>query len=442
VALVVRGDYQQFREALALLDRNRRGGDVNADDLRARILVLLAHPAHRREAIRALEELSKLQPLKGEGHALLARLFEAEGNWPKARDAFQNALSAGGDDPSLLASYARGLLRQDNLGEAKTILSLLQQRQPQAYDTLALQARLLAMQGRGEEVTRLVQDFTRPREGVAPEQVAERARAGAVLLDELGREFKPIRTALGPAAEELYRNYVAGSQAKHPESVLELAGYLGRQGQTDQALEYCRQGRGRCKPEAVAATTAAVFGAGEPRKADDEEALQWLAGEIRKNPRSVALVQSLAALHDNRGRPDQAEAGYRKVLQMDPGNVMALNNLAFLLAVRGAGAAEALELITRALRVAGPTAELLDTRAQVYLALGRGEKARDDLAEAIGQQPRTAVYQFHLAEAYRAAGNRDEADKALEQAKALGLEAGSLHPLERGRSRQVLEDLR
>src|SRR5262249_30774448 len=158
----------------------------------------------------------------------------------------------------------------------------------------------------------------------------------------------------------------AGAQARRPECVLEWARYLGRQGRTGQALECCRQARRQCKPEQVAAATVAVFHTGAPTKADDEEVQRWLAGLIEKEPRAAALVQSLAEIPLARGRFAQAEAASRKVLPLQPNNFVIMNNLAFMLAVRGAGATEALELITRALLVAGPHAVLLDTRAQVY----------------------------------------------------------------------------
>jgi tetratricopeptide (TPR) repeat protein len=441
VALAAGGDYQQFREALALLGRDRRGGDASDEDQRTRVAVLLTHPAHRREAIEALEKLSKLLPLQGPEYALLAGLHEAAGDWPRARAAFQNALAAGGDDPLVLAGYVGGLLRHNEAAEAKAPLARLQELRPGAYETVSLRARLLAMRGQGAEVTRLVTDFIRPTEGMPPDERTGRVRAGALLLDELGQEFKQLRE-LTPAAEELYRKYVAAAEAKLPESVLELAGYLGRQGQVDQALDLCRRARRRCAPEAVAGSTVAVLRAGEPRKADCAEVGRWLVGEIEKNPRSAALLQMRAELFENQGRAEQAEAAYRRVLRVDPGHLLALNNLAYLLALRGGDAAEALGLINRALRVAGPRAELLDTRAVVYLALGRLGQARNDLAEAIGQQPGTATLPFHLAQAYRALGDRAEAAKALKQARALGLEAAALHPLERGRLRRLLDEFR
>ena len=48
---------------------------------------------------------------------------------------------------------------------------------------------------------------------------------------------------------------------------------------------------------------------------------------------------------------------------------MALNNLAWLLALQHKNGTEALKFINRAIDLAGPVAELFDTRAIVHLAL-------------------------------------------------------------------------
>src|SRR5262249_11823664 len=110
-------------------------------------------------------------------------------------------------------------------------------------------------------------------------------------------------------------------------------------------------------------------------------------------------------------------------------NAVALNNLALLLAL-GGGGAEALPLINRALDVAGPAPELLDTRAVVYLSMGRHDRAIEDLEEAVAESPLAPAY-YHLAQAYHRAGKADEAGDRFRKAIAAGLRPEVLHPLER-----------
>ena len=81
-----------------------------------------------------------------------------------------------------------------------------------------------------------------------------------------------------------------------------------------------------------------------------------------------------------------AQALYRKVLTLDPKNIMAANNLAVLLALHRK-APEAVELSRQAIDRAGPLAPLLDTRGTAYLSAGQVERALGDLEEAVSQHP-------------------------------------------------------
>ena len=83
---------------------------------------------------------------------------------------------------------------------------------------------------------------------------------------------------------------------------------------------------------------------------------------------------------------DKASALYREVLTKEPKNVIALNNLAYLLALQGNDGL-ASELIGIAIETAGPITSLLDTRAKIHFKGGRTEQAVDDLKQAISQSP-------------------------------------------------------
>ena len=161
---------------------------------------------------------------------------------------------------------------------------------------------------------------------------------------------------------------------------------------------------------------------------------------LARDPKSVTLQIQLADLHDLRGQFREAEDLYRKVLRQEPDNVMALNNLAWLLAQRAGKGGEALPLINRAIDQLGPRAELLDTRAVVYLALGRSAAAVADLERATGDGPTPARY-FHLARALQMAKKSKEARKALAKAKQAGLEVKRLHPVERVAYDQITREL-
>jgi cellulose synthase operon protein C len=137
------------------------------------------------------------------------------------------------------------------------------------------------------------------------------------------------------------------------------------------------------------------------------------------------------------GRDAEAAALYRGVLERDPNNVFALNNLAWLLAPRPDQAKEALALVEKALAARGKMGELLDTRARVYLTLGDADAAIHDLEEAIAGQP-SAVRYFHLALAHQRKANPAAAQLALRLANDRGLSPKALHPSDRAVYEQML----
>ena len=117
------------------------------------------------------------------------------------------------------------------------------------------------------------------------------------------------------------------------------------------------------------------------------------------------------------------------MLKLDARNVVALNNLAWILAADGKTAERALDLITRATREIGLTGELLDTRSRVRLTLKQFENAEKDSTEALTEE-RTALRLFHFALIMkeRTPSNPKEAAKAFAEARTKGLDAKAIHP--------------
>src|SRR5207244_4978990 len=124
-----------------------------------------------------------------------------------------------------------------------------------------------------------------------------------------------------------------------------------------------------------------------------------LQAALLKKPESNALRMHLADLYDKRGQYDKAADIYRAVLKTEPNNVVALNNLAWLLAHRSGEADQALAYIDKAVQGIGRRADLLDTRGVVHLARKDPAKALADLREA-NSEAATPVRLLHLARAH------------------------------------------
>ena len=422
MVLALRGDYRQLQDALALVERNMSVGRRVVEDQRARALVLALQPGRRREAIALLEDLLLRQLPTADEQFLLARLYEADRNWPKAQDRWLSLLTAPqGANPMHLAHYIRSVLRRGEKDEARVWLARLEKQEPDTWRTIEIKAHVLKAEGKSEEAVALLRTRAQGKED-------DTARVAA-LLEQLGEVA---------AAEDMYRKHVARS--KEPQNALALAEHLGRRQRVEEALALCEQSWRTCPPEAVAAASVGVLRAGQGDARQCQAVERRLQEAVARKPESPVLLLALAELHDLQGRYPEAEASYRAVLLRDGNNVVALNNLAWLVALKFGKGAEGLELSNRALAGAGPLPDLLDTRAAVHLTLGQAGPALEDLGPAIAEAPTGAKY-FHLAQAHQLGKNRNAAAVALGKARAAGLKAADLHPLERAAYDRLLGEL-
>ena len=119
-----------------------------------------------------------------------------------------------------------------------------------------------------------------------------------------------------------------------------------------------------------------------------------------------------------------------------------MNNLAVLPALQEEKLQEALKLINSAIEIAGPVAPMLDSRATVYMTLGKPDKALTDLEKAILEKD-TPVRLFHQARAYLQHGRQTgTATASLEKALENGLTPKMLEPLERKHYHRLMKELR
>jgi tetratricopeptide (TPR) repeat protein len=320
-----------------------------------------------------------------------------------------------------LTYFARSLLRHDDAESAQGWLKELEKRQPSAYGTLEIKARVLASQGQGKQAAALLQAYARNHE--------DRLAAVAQLLEQVGQ------TA---AAKEMYEQYVA--KAKLPESVLLLAQFLGRQGELTKALDLCEQAAAKCASDKVAAVSLNLLYQGVVKDEDCRRVARWLESEIRKDPQKASLLNFQAALYNLQGNLPEAEAAHRQVLKLNERDATALNNLAWLLAFQPAKAEEALDLVQRAITIAGPQNVLVDTRSVIHLMTGHADLAVKDLEGVLAEAPSGTGF-FHLAQAHHKGKNRLAATAAMQQASRHGLKESELHPLERAAYRQLCSDL-
>lgn len=121
---------------------------------------------------------------------------------------------------------------------------------------------------------------------------------------------------------------------------------------------------------------------------------------------------------------EQARAKYEAVLKRSPNNLVAANNLAWLLATELNRPAEALKVAER-IRADAPVERMnrtfIDTLSVVYRKAKEWKKARDLLQQATATFATHAPFHLQLGEVYIATNDLRAAQRALQRALELGL---------------------
>ena len=112
-----------------------------------------------------------------------------------------------------------------------------------------------------------------------------------------------------------------------------------------------------------------------------------------------------AMAYDKLKKQQNSVDAYRDVLSVDPENVLALNNLAYLYAVRGEKLDEAIKYAKQAVGAEPDNPVFLDTLGWLYYKTGDYSKAREILEKALSIEENEPEIYEHLAEIYQALGD-------------------------------------
>jgi len=331
-------------------------------------------------------------------------------------------------DPAHVAAYAEALINHNELADAEAWTDRLEKMALNDFPTADVRARLLMRQKRSSDaLNRLVEIFKPgPRD---PRVRTQWKRSAAARLGEFGNELaasgnKSDAERFLAQAETFLRDVERDS----PTSAADHVRLLVQSGRKEDAIAEFQRVWKTAPPAELDALCASLskLGATDAHWSERVDPLLQEAGEKRS---TLAAWLMLAELRDRLGNYDGAEQSLRQALKIDANNIVALNNLAYLLALRETRLPDAQVLIDRAIAQAGPRAALVDTRALVHLASGQNAEALTDTEIAIGSEP-AAVHFFHDARARLANGRPAAARKSWEEATRLGLTSGHIHSLE------------
>lgn len=370
-----------------------------------------------------------LKPDLGEAHYLLAKVRRGQGNPSGYRAELEEAVRR---DPRQLAARLElvTLLVASNTPQAAMeLIDQTPQDQRHNLPVLIQRTGVLLANGRLDEAEKdiavglkmgrspqlLVQD------AIAKLQRKDTAAARKSLEEALSRDPENMR-----ALEVLVSTYRAQKQmdagiskiqeyvAKRPQSVV-LLQYLGSlymdNGQPDRARAAFLAAKS-ADPKATAVDLKLAQLDLVQNRLDEAKAT--LTPLLAAEGVSSTAQLMLAEVEDRSGNSAAAIANYRKVLANDSKNLMALNNLAYLLS-NEMQSDQAMGYAQQAKELAPGDMAVEDTLGWIYYRKGLYSSAVPHLEAAVAKAP-SARRKYHLAMAYLKTGDRQRGATILEQA--------------------------
>ena len=425
MVLARKGTYRQFLAGLELLEKNKTKNQLSVLDQQVQAAIQAQHPAHRIEALKTLKRLaneSGTMPPTLQFH--LARLHSANGDWQESDKQMQALLLQEKNNPVFLTFHIRLLLHHKEAFRALQQVNQLKKIHPKSFDTVQLQARALHANNRGEEAVRLLSDWA--------------ASHPQTPLHKVAMAYENIEA--DDQAEKMYSKFVETSG--HRNKLLVLAKFYHRQNKLDKALDVCEQARTSAQPAAVGLTAVEMVHKGTSSKTQVDRVKRWIREDMQRHPKDEFLPILQADLLAYEGKTQDAIRVYESMLAKNSRHPIALNNLAYLLAFQPGKQQQALQMINKAIDLAGPMAELLDTRAVIHLQRKHPTQAIRDLEAAI-IQGHDGSRHFHLAQACVMDGEytrgKQEFDLAVRQYQ---LTSRMLPPIEQAAFAQLAESIR
>lgn len=151
------------------------------------------------------------------------------------------------------------------------------------------------------------------------------------------------------------------------------------------------------------------------KKADAD---RWAADWTKDHPKDAGFRFYLGDMAMSRGENGAAEALYRQVIELQPTNALAMNNVAWLLVKQGKPGAT--QLAEKAVSLLADRPPLLDTLATALAADNQMAKAIEAQKRAVTLAPDNPVMRLALAKHYAKAGEKAFARAELETLKKLG----------------------
>lgn len=406
--------------------------DVELRLYKSRVLLSEATAPAIEQAVNILKKITTEQPRQGQAWTLLAQTALGRKQTAEVIDiALQGLVYRPNDKPLLLLKARAEAMRSPRLA-IPTLKGLLED-YPNDIDV----------------VMRLANAY------IAAEQPAKAVELAKTQLDlsHSAADARKIRTALAVGlhkrgdqvqAQEIFDSLTADAPDDPGPLFARIQILKDDQLWTQlrqKAFHWCQE-----HPDETDVPLAIAVGLAE-NESDQARAIaeDLLRETLDRAPDSISAMNTLAVLLRTTGDAEESIQLYRRILAVEPENVIAINNLAWTICQEQKDYQQALELATRGLQTAPIYADLIDTRGVSYYHLGQYDNAVADFNRCLelypdGTPARTVLY-MHLGRALAKLGQNTQASENLRKALELNTEIGGLSSDERADAHSLMETL-
>ncbi|MBN2593714.1 MAG: tetratricopeptide repeat protein, partial [Sedimentisphaerales bacterium] len=369
------GDRDMIDEGEALLGKalESNAEDVQLQLLKARSVLVEGTAPAIENARQILQKITQDQPEISDAWVLLGEIAIKQGQPAKAMDAALGGLVYGPNNKSLLLLKARAEAAKSPILAIPT-LKLLHEMDPSDLGTVVLMANTYIKTGEPQKAVNLLRDQ------LAICDVDDRRKCWAALAvalyksgnkDEAKKEFDALLESDPDDTDTLLAQVQLLKEEKDWSRLNEkVVNWYGKHLQDSRT------------PTEIARDLMLLEDSQARKTAED------ILRIILKNESECAeAISVLAILLQISGNTEESATLYRQLLELEPDNIIAINNLAWILCEVQGKHQEALELARRGLKIAPRYCDLIDTRGVIYYRLGEFDKAVSDFNECIRLYP-------------------------------------------------------
>jgi len=139
------------------------------------------------------------------------------------------------------------------------------------------------------------------------------------------------------------------------------------------------------------------------------EAVAYFEKAIEFNPSDIFSMSLLAPIYQEKKEFEKSDGLFEKILVLDPGNDIILNNYSYSLAERNLKLEKALKMIQKAMEKSPNNSHYMDTIGWIYFQMGQTDQAYKYVIQSYRINSSSWEVADHLGDIFKKLNKRDEA---------------------------------